>query len=162
MKIHFNIILSSTCGYSKRSLSLSSLHQSPVCPFHITHACHMPHPSHFGHPNNIWWRVQIKGLSMCSFFPVPLLAGTSFLNTLSLCSSLSLRNQASHPYKTTGKVTFLCDGCCQISELFHPYRVYIINIYIVSIKLAANVLAVHCSEIHASVFFGAWFSLMVI
>jgi hypothetical protein len=32
---------------------------------------------------------------------------TQFLNTLSLCSSLIMRDQFSHPYKTTGKFMFL-------------------------------------------------------
>jgi polysaccharide pyruvyl transferase WcaK-like protein len=32
---------------------------------------------------------------------------TLFSNTLSLCSSLSVRDQVSHPYKTTGKITVL-------------------------------------------------------
>jgi phosphate starvation-inducible membrane PsiE len=30
-----------------------------------------------------------------------------FSNTLNLCSSLYLRDQVSHPYKTTGKMTVL-------------------------------------------------------
>jgi hypothetical protein len=32
---------------------------------------------------------------------------TLFSNTLSLCSSLSVRDQVSHPYKTTGKIIIL-------------------------------------------------------
>jgi len=36
------------------------------------------------------------------YFPQPL-----FSSTLSLCSSLSARNQVSHPYKTTGKIIVL-------------------------------------------------------
>jgi hypothetical protein len=30
-----------------------------------------------------------------------------FLNTLNLCFSLSVRDQDSHPYKTTGKIIVL-------------------------------------------------------
>jgi phosphate starvation-inducible membrane PsiE len=30
-----------------------------------------------------------------------------FSNTLNLCSSLSVRDQVSHPYKTTGKIMIL-------------------------------------------------------
>jgi hypothetical protein len=36
-----------------------------------------------------------------------ILLSTLFSNTLSLCSSLSVRDQISHPYKTTGKTTAL-------------------------------------------------------
>src|SRR5215470_7812922 len=36
-----------------------------------------------------------------------ILHSTLFSNTLSLCSSLSVRDQVSHPYKTTGKTTVL-------------------------------------------------------
>jgi hypothetical protein len=31
-----------------------------------------------------------------------------FSNMLKLCSSLNVRDQVSHPYKTTGKVIVLC------------------------------------------------------
>jgi len=33
--------------------------------------------------------------------------GILFSNTPNLCSSLSVRDQVSHPYKTTGKITVL-------------------------------------------------------
>jgi hypothetical protein len=36
-----------------------------------------------------------------------ILLSTLFSNTLSLCSSLSVRDQVSHPYRTTGKVIVL-------------------------------------------------------
>jgi polysaccharide pyruvyl transferase WcaK-like protein len=36
-----------------------------------------------------------------------ILLSTLFSNTLSLCSSLSVRDQVSHPYKITGKTTVL-------------------------------------------------------
>jgi hypothetical protein len=36
-----------------------------------------------------------------------ILLSTLFLNILSLCSSLSVRDQVSHPYKTTAKITVL-------------------------------------------------------
>ena len=51
--------------------------------------------------------------SLCSFLHSPLtlsflgpniLLNTIFSNTLSLCSTLNLRDQDSHPYKTTGKI----------------------------------------------------------
>jgi hypothetical protein len=33
-----------------------------------------------------------------------ILLNTLFSNTLSLCSSLNIRDQVSHPYRTTGKI----------------------------------------------------------
>ena len=36
-----------------------------------------------------------------------ILLNTLFSNTLSLCSSLNVSDQVSHPYKTTGKITVL-------------------------------------------------------
>jgi hypothetical protein len=49
--------------------------------------------------------------SLCRFFqpPVtsPLFGPNIFLNTLSLCSSLNVKDQVSRPYKTTGKIIVL-------------------------------------------------------
>jgi hypothetical protein len=36
-----------------------------------------------------------------------ILLSTLFSNTLSLCSSVSVTDQVSHPYKTTGKIIML-------------------------------------------------------
>jgi hypothetical protein len=81
--------------------------------------CYMPRPSHssrFYQPNNIWWWVQILSYSLCSLLHSPvassllgpnILLSTLFSNTLSLCSSLSVRDQVPHPYKTSGKTTVL-------------------------------------------------------
>jgi hypothetical protein len=43
-----------------------------------------------------------------SFFGSNILLNTLFPNTLSLCSSLKIRDQISHPYRTTGKIILLC------------------------------------------------------
>jgi hypothetical protein len=40
-----------------------------------------------------------------SHFGTDILLRTVFSNTLSVCSSLNLRDQVSHPYKTTGRIT---------------------------------------------------------
>jgi hypothetical protein len=39
-----------------------------------------------------------------SLFGLSILLSTLFSNILSLCSSLSVRDQVSHPYKTAGKI----------------------------------------------------------
>jgi hypothetical protein len=55
-------------------------------------------------------------LPPCNFLHCPvtssllgpnILLSTLFSNTLSLCSSLNVRDQVWHPYKTTGKITVL-------------------------------------------------------
>jgi uncharacterized membrane protein len=54
--------------------------------------------------------------SLCGFLQPPvtssligpnILLSTLFSNTLNLCSSLNVRDQVSHPYKTTGKIIIL-------------------------------------------------------
>jgi len=90
----------------------------PYTPSLLTHTSHMPSPSHsspFYHPHNIGWGVQIIHLVMQSPpFPVTssllcpnILFNTIFSNTLSSLSSLSVSDQVSHPYKTTGKIIVL-------------------------------------------------------
>jgi len=62
LKIHLYIILWSTPGSSKWSLSLRFPHQNPVYASPLTHSHYMPRTSHsswFYHPNNIGWGVQI-------------------------------------------------------------------------------------------------------
>jgi hypothetical protein len=57
-----------------------------------------------------------RSSSLCSFLYPPvisnlngpdILLSTLFSNTLILCSSLKVRDQASHPYRTTGKIIIL-------------------------------------------------------
>jgi hypothetical protein len=78
-----------------------------ICIFHLCCSCYMPCPFHqpwFLHCNNIYWLIQIMKFPIMKFFhyPVtsPLLAPnilliTHFLNTIILCSSLHVRDQAS-------------------------------------------------------------------
>jgi hypothetical protein len=67
-----------------------------------------PHPLWFNHPNNIRWRIQVMKFIIMQFSPrsIFLPLGPNILNTLSsktfsLCSSLKVRDQVSHPYSTT-------------------------------------------------------------
>ena len=61
LKIHLNIILPSTPGFSKWSLFLRFPHQNLVYTFPLPHTCCMPRPSHsprFYDSNNIGWGVH--------------------------------------------------------------------------------------------------------
>ena len=116
-QIHFNSTLSSTSISSRWTLSLTSPHQSPVCmsPSQI-HATCSAHIILLNLITRKKFGEQYRSLnsSLCSFLLSPVtssLLGTNiylstlFSNTLSLCSSLSVSDQVSHPYKTKGKVT---------------------------------------------------------
>jgi hypothetical protein len=84
-----------------------------VCFSHLPHACYMSRPPHtpwFDRPDNIWWSLQVVKLlimqsspSSCYFHhPSPnILLSTLFLNTFSLCSYLSVRDQVFHPPNLT-------------------------------------------------------------
>ena len=74
----------------------------------------MPRQSHslFDHLNNISYEYRSFSFSICTFLLFPLtssflspniLLRTLFLNTFSLCFSLNVSDQVSHPYKT-GKI----------------------------------------------------------
>jgi hypothetical protein len=61
-------------------------------------------------------QYKLGSSSLCSFLQAPstsslfgpnILLSTLFPNTLSLCSSLNVRDQVSHPYRTTGKIIVL-------------------------------------------------------
>jgi len=111
LKIHLNIILQSTPGSSRRSLSLRFPNQNPVYTSPLPHTCYTPHPFHSSwvdHSNNIGWAVEIIKLlvsfrehfykiSYCvcvtdisnynwavSFFQRQRLTGTEGLNTVAV------------------------------------------------------------------------------
>ena len=117
LKIHFNIILHLHLGFPSGLSSSGLPTKSPYAPllFPICTTC----PTHLILLSLI---TQILGKeytaqnSLCSLlhFPVtsPLLGPNTFLctlsiKTLSLSSSLNVTEQASHPYKTTGKIPVL-------------------------------------------------------
>jgi hypothetical protein len=85
---------------------ISYMHSSP-------HSYFMSCPSHspwLDHSNYTWRRVQVMkqfSPTSCHFIPLwaNILLSTLFSNTLSLCSSLDVRDQVSHPYRTTGEVS---------------------------------------------------------
>jgi hypothetical protein len=63
--------------------------------------------------------------SLCSFLQSPItsfhfgpniLLNTLFSNILSLCSSLNVRDQVSHPYRTTGKIIILYILVCKFLD----------------------------------------------
>jgi hypothetical protein len=101
-------------------LAASFSHQQPICVPLLPHSCYVPRPSHppqLHYCNYTWRRVQIMKLFIMQFFFYPpvtsfllgpnILLNTLFSNTLSLCSTLNVREQVSHPYKTTGKIIVL-------------------------------------------------------
>jgi len=115
-KIHYNITLPSMTRYPKWFLSFRFSDQHFVCISHHFHRCYTPYPSHapwLDHPNKIWWSVQVMKLIIMQSSPVfchiisfrSILLSTPFSYKFSLCYSLSVRQQVSHPYKTTGKIT---------------------------------------------------------
>jgi hypothetical protein len=114
-EIHFNIIYSPT---SWSSYWFSSQYPLRVC-IHLTHSCYMPCPSHY--PDFIILITVGEGCKLwssllCSCFQPPvssslfrpyILLSVLLANTFSLYSSVNIKNQVSHPYKTTGKIIVL-------------------------------------------------------
>jgi hypothetical protein len=70
LKIRLNIILLSTTGSAKCSLSLRVTHQNPVHTSSLHYTCCIPRTSHFSrfsHPHNGGWGVQIIKLLIKSW-----------------------------------------------------------------------------------------------
>ena len=82
--------------------------------------CLMPrlsYSSSFNHPDNIWQRkliIKLLGYGFihytltCSILGPNISFNILVTNPFILCSSHNVRDQASHPYKTTGKIVVLC------------------------------------------------------
>jgi len=106
------------CLFSTCPIPFMFADQNFVCIPHRSHACYILCPSHppwLHHPNNIWWH-KLWNSSLCNIFQPPttssLLSPNILLSILSsdtsnLCSSLSVKEQVSHPYKTRGKIRVL-------------------------------------------------------
>ena len=119
LKIHHNIVLPFTPGSPKLSLSLRLPHQNPVYASPLTHTRYMPTRLilvEFITRKILDGEYRPFSSSLCSFLHSlvisPLLSPNTLLNnifsdTLSLCSSLSVSDQVSNPYKTTRKIIVL-------------------------------------------------------
>ena len=111
LKIHLIIILPSRPGSLKWSLFLRFPHLNPVYASPLQHERYMPCPSHssrFYHPRILGEEYRSLSFSLCSFLhssiTTSLQGPNILLHTLILLFSLSVSDQASHPYKTTGKM----------------------------------------------------------
>ena len=105
LKIHLNIILSSTPGSPHWSLSLRFPHQHPEYASPLPHTRYIPRPSHsprFYHPHNNGRGYRSLSSSLCSFLYSPVtssllgpnnLLNTQFSNIRSLFYSLTVSNQ---------------------------------------------------------------------
>ena len=118
LDMHPNIIQPSAPRPSHWSPSLRFPQQDPIHHPVLTHTRHMPSPSHsnrFYHLHNIGWGEKSFSSSLCNLLHSPVTSSllgpnilkTMFSNTLSFLSSRYAKDQASHPYKTTGKIIVL-------------------------------------------------------
>ena len=141
VKIHLNIILPSTSWSPEWSLSLRFPHQNLVHTSPSLQTYHMPRQSiilNFITRTILGEEYRSLSSSLCNFLHSPvtpsllgpnILLNTLFSNTLSLCSSLNVSDQVSHPYKTT-VYSFKCpkntntDTCLVPVEAFWEHNAW--------------------------------------
>ena len=114
LKIHVNIILPSTPRSPKLSLSIRFPHKNPVYASPPPYVLHSPPISFFSilsPEQNDEYRSLSS--SICSFLHSSvnsslvrpnILLNTLFSNILSVRSSVNVKDQVWHPYKTSGKI----------------------------------------------------------
>jgi len=117
-KMNSYIILPSTPTSSEWSLPFRFSNQNFVWISPLSHACYISCPLIILNLIALIMFCEVYKLwssSLCSLLQTPapssllgpnFLLCTLFLDTHNLCSSLSVRDQVSHPYKTTGKIMF--------------------------------------------------------
>jgi hypothetical protein len=114
-KILINIVFPSTPKSPKWPLSLRVLHKKSVCISLLPHISRSSYPPWYD-PIIISWGIQIFSSSSGNFHQPPaasshlvpnVFLSTLFLNTLSQCSSLNIRDQVSHSFITKSKNAFL-------------------------------------------------------
>jgi hypothetical protein len=116
--VQLHVILPPTPRSSQWSLTFRPPNQNLLNTSPLPHACHMSNPPHhpwFNHPNNIWWRIQAVKFIIMQFSPRSVFLtfttkyppNTLLSKTLGLCTSFKVRDQVSHPYSTTGRITVL-------------------------------------------------------
>ena len=116
LKIHLNIILPSTSWSPQWSISLRFPHQNLVHTSPFLHTCHTSaHLILLDFITRTILGKEYRSLSssLCNFLHSPvtpsllgpnILLNTLFSKTLSLCSTLNVCDQVSHPYKKQAKL----------------------------------------------------------
>jgi hypothetical protein len=106
--IRFNIINPST--YILDTFFLFFFSHTHL-PLHLLYMTFPSHPFSLQHSNSTWQTVQDMKILFMQFSPSSvffftlgpnILLSAKFSNILRLCSSFNVRDQVSHPYRTTG------------------------------------------------------------
>ena len=109
LKIHSNIIVPSTPGYSKCFLSLSLHHQNPVYTSPLPHTCYLPRPSH---SRAVLRKLKFKSAADWVFLNAAVLMPK--IQTTGLVLNISLHNREGswpvqeRPWHLPGRVKVKC------------------------------------------------------